>query len=1200
MPGRNQLVIKRWSVFSMPFWALLLVAQLCTAPLTSAAPRLVANTNAADTAAPPFHIADEFIAVLTRDARTKVQVGPVANGRPSINLSTLQTRINEGKVVALERQFATAKPYPVGHKFPDLTGHYIVKIEDGADLKTAMDAFKADPNVEHVEIIGVHPIDTNPNDSFWLGSQWNMKANFGINGSPAWKIENGDPSVIIGVLDTGVRYFHKDLGGNVAPWSPAAPQNVGNIFINPGEIPGNSIDDDGNGRVDDVIGYDFLASSTVAGCTCNDLDCNTIDNEPDDFNGHGTHVSGIAAAITNNSRGVAGTAGGFGSSGTSSVGDGARVMPLRIGWNTSNCGGLVSMAAAATAMNYVATMVDDGFNITAINCSWGSSNTGGIGAALTAVLARDVLVVKAAGNGNSSAADFLGANASVMAVGGTQVNGTGYASSNWGSWVDIAAPAVNITSTVRNSADPNPNNDYYASFDGTSMAAPHVCGVAALLESCAPQLTAAEKFLIMQQTSIPYNDPRDLGDGIVNANNAVREVCLLDVKFEQPLGGTGEDANSNVDLSDMTPSTVLADDFVSDGRPINAVYWWGGETPDFPTYRIDDGGAENSIGVNEGGTVGGTFGWANRFTNTTGGPVNITTIQVAFGFPGGATGVAIGNAVDAVIWIDAAATANMNNATPLIRWSLPGGVHANDGVTFANHTVPGGGVVIPPGADFYVGCGDIQSQNDAVVRFPAAIDQSPPLAVRSWAFFPPGTADPFSENLAGQTVGTIDSFGLPGNWLIRAGGDPAPTPDGWFISFHERLSSGGAPEEALGLYYCDESIVEVSNESRTTCDGNPVQKYQANLDDCCLVNAEVDSRSGNTPAQANEFLEEQCFTYALDIQAVIGLEYAESGGSCIGSSTGRSAVGDFWGWHTTNVAQGAAYGLQSAFESQIALTGGDYLYGPWATATPDCSSPNMAFALITETLVSGDTDVDNNGIPDACDAPPSIVADPLGVKNRFISFNVPAAAVASAGGTTAIRVNLTSLHHVLPPYTGGPSVPFTSFEGQARWVGAPTQYVESSSSGTPFFAANLQCDPHYRDWSTVSLLHVTGSAIVPSSLYDVENVSSNCLGIEDTCSAVSAAVQIGTRRWGDVETPFNPPSATVQPDVSDISALVDKFRSAPGAPIKARALLAGEPGNPFGEITSIVLSVDLGFSHISACVDAFRGVPYPYTISSCP
>jgi len=75
---------------------------------------------------------------------------------------------------------------------------------------------------------------------------------------------------------------------------------------------------------------------------------------------------------------------------------------------------------------------------------------------------------------------------------------------------------------------------------------------------------------------------------------------------------------------------------------------------------------------------------------------------------------------------------------------------------------------------------------------------------------------------------------------------------------------------------------------------------------------------------------------------------------------------------------------------------------------------------------------------------------------------------------------------------------------------------------------------------------------------------------------------------------------SIQPDISDVSALVDKFRSAPGAPPKVRGLLAGEPGNPFGEITPAVIGVDYGFSHISACVDAFRGAAYPYTIQACP
>ena len=128
------------------------------------------------------------------------------------------------------------------------------------------------------------------------------------------------------------------------------------------------------------------------------------------------------------------------------------------------------------------------------------------------------------------------------------------------------------------------------------------------------------------------------------------------------------------------------------------------------------------------------------------------------------------------------------------------------------------------------------------------------------------------------------------------------------------------------------------------------------------------------------------------------------------------------------------------------------------------------------------------------------------------------------------------------------------------------------------------------------MLHVTGSAIVPSSVYEVENVAASCMGNESSCTAVSPALTVSTTRWGDVETPYNPPSLTAQPDVGDISALVNKFRSSAGAPIKARAFLAGD--DAFGNITT--LNVDLGFGHIAACVDAFRGKPYPFTIQACP
>lgn len=220
--------------------------------------------------------------------------------------------------------------------------------------------------------------------------------------------------------------------------------------------------------------------------------------------------------------------------------------------------------------------------------------------------------------------------------------------------------------------------------------------------------------------------------------------------------------------------------------------------------------------------------------------------------------------------------------------------------------------------------------------------------------------------------------------------------------------------------------------------------------------------------------------------------------------------------------------------------------------------------------------------------------DPTGIeKTRFISF-IP---TQPCGVPTAIRVIMVSLHHVSPPYTGGASVPFSAFEGQVRWVGPPVTYFPTAG-GTPFQTASLQCAPNYQDWSTVGLIHVHGSAIVPSSVYEVQSVAASCMGNEAGCSAVSAPLQIATTRWGDVEEPYNPPSSTVQPDVGDVSALVNKFRSAPGAPTKPRALLIGD--DEFGNFTPATLAVDLGFGHISACLDAFRGKPYPHTIATCP
>jgi hypothetical protein len=200
-------------------------------------------------------------------------------------------------------------------------------------------------------------------------------------------------------------------------------------------------------------------------------------------------------------------------------------------------------------------------------------------------------------------------------------------------------------------------------------------------------------------------------------------------------------------------------------------------------------------------------------------------------------------------------------------------------------------------------------------------------------------------------------------------------------------------------------------------------------------------------------------------------------------------------------------------------------------------------------------------------------------KSRAISFQP-----GNPGHSTALRVKLASLHHPSPPYTGGQGISYSSLEGKFRWVGPPSEYIESTSTNTPFTAATLQCTPYYHDWGTTGLLHVFGAEIVPSSTYEIQAVSEGCPTVSSFI--YSPLFQVVTGRWGDVETPFNPPANTQQPDVGDLAALVSKFRSAPGAPIKARSMLSGAVPNLVG---------DVDFGHISSCVDAFRGMGYPYS-----
>ncbi len=470
----------------------------------------------------PRWVEDEFIVVLKPAfvSSFNVQSDKRAN-RVQVSVASIQQLVNGHQVTRMQRQFAAAAS-------PELEAFYTVKLAPGQSLDLAAAAFASDPAVDHVEKIGIHPLSANcatgtprpANDTYYnnppptfnwpLWGLWDTK---GIDAEMAWTVQDGDATVVVVAMDSGVKYTHGDLGGTNPP-GPADNSTNGNVWVNPFEIPANGIDDEGNGFIDDVVGYDFVTG--VTGCASGE-DCSTVDNNPMDFNGHGTHTAGTMAAITNNAKAVAGVAGGFGDGTTGSAGNGCKIMCMRIGWSDAAGNGYVRMDFAAQAINYVVGMKQRGVNVAAINCSWGTSNSGGVAAALDAAMNNDILVCHAAGNSNSSVADYFGGRTEILNVAATDEAGLRASFSNYGSWVDIAAPGVAIISTYQVGTDPVP--DYVAVLDGTSMASPHCAGVAGLLESQNSALTRANKFTIMTTNTCAAGSA-NIG-GILNAKKAL-------------------------------------------------------------------------------------------------------------------------------------------------------------------------------------------------------------------------------------------------------------------------------------------------------------------------------------------------------------------------------------------------------------------------------------------------------------------------------------------------------------------------------------------------------------------------------------------------------------------------------------------------------------------------------------------------------
>ena len=396
----------------------------------------------------------------------------------NIKTSSVQALAKSFAVNKVERVFKRAlKRKKKDLRFKDF---YKLSFDKKNKVKEAIKAFKADPNVLIAQPNFIYrACATTPDDPYYLNStQWHINK---IQANLAWDKTQGSSSTVIAVLDTGVDYTHEDLMG----------------------------------KVDIQNDYDYVNS----------------DNDAMDDEGHGTNVAGVIAATTNNAKGIAG------------VDWNAKILPLKVLYP--------AVPAASGRTSDIVNAIEDapGRGADIINMSFGIGGSGNddelMQVAVDSAFAEGAVLVAAAGNDNIESLTYPAAGPNVLAVAATDSDDkrsvwNSSQASNYGTWVDLAAPGSNIYTTK--------NGGSYKSMNGTSFAAPVVAGVCGLIKAVNPNLTNQQ---IMNKVIATTDDidslnsgyTGKLGSGRVNAYKAAAGVTAL---ISTPEGNSYQDGTINI------------------------------------------------------------------------------------------------------------------------------------------------------------------------------------------------------------------------------------------------------------------------------------------------------------------------------------------------------------------------------------------------------------------------------------------------------------------------------------------------------------------------------------------------------------------------------------------------------------------------------------------------------------------------------